>query len=108
MKAESIIDQLGTLSLAELRKVATATTALISQIESWQQPTPKTPEKTKTYRQEYIRCGKPTCRCVAGEGHGPYWFAYWSQGGRTRKEYIGKKLPPVAEGEQGPAEAVAR
>jgi hypothetical protein len=100
MKAESIIDQLGTLSLPELRKVATATTALITQIESWQQPATEIPKPHKTYRQEYIRCGKPTCRCVTGQSHGPYWFAYWSQGGRTRKEYIGKKLPPGAEGER--------
>jgi hypothetical protein len=100
MKAESIIDQLGTLSLTELRKVATATTALITQIESWQQPNTEIQARRKTYRQEYTRCGKPTCRCVAGEGHGPYWFAYWSQEGRTRKEYIGKQLPPGEEGER--------
>jgi hypothetical protein len=100
MKAESIIDQLGTLSLTELRKVATATTALISQIESWQQPATEIQARRKTYRQEYTRCGKATCRCTTGQGHGPYWFAYWSEAGRTRKEYIGKKLPPGREGER--------
>jgi hypothetical protein len=95
MNAERIIDHLGTLSLAELRKVATATTALISQIESWQQPNTEIQARRKTYRQEYTRCGKATCRCTTGHEHGPYWFAYWSEQGRTRKEYIGKKLPPA-------------
>ncbi len=29
-----------------------------------------------TYRQERVRCGKPTCRPgQTGPGHGPYWYA---------------------------------
>jgi len=47
----------------------------------------------KTYRLETVRCGKDKCRCAAGELHGPYWYAYWSEGGRTRSQYVGKKLP---------------
>ena len=46
-----------------------------------------------TYQLERIRCGKPTCRCARGAGHGPYWYAYWSEGGKTRSKYIGKQLP---------------
>lgn len=43
-----------------------------------------------TYRQEHVRCGKPGCgRCP----HGPYWYAYWREGGRVRSRYIGKSLP---------------
>jgi hypothetical protein len=43
-----------------------------------------------TYRQEAVRCGRPTCtRCP----HGPYWYAYWREGGRLRSRYIGKHLP---------------
>src|SRR6266700_734088 len=47
-----------------------------------------------TYRQQYTRCGKQRCRkCKEGEGHGPYWYAYWSEKGRTVSKYIGAHLP---------------
>ena len=43
-----------------------------------------------TYRQERVRCGREGCsRCP----HGPYWYAYWKEGGRTRSRYIGRHLP---------------
>lgn len=43
-----------------------------------------------TFRQEMVRCGKKGCtRCP----HGPYWYAYWREGGRTRSRYVGKQLP---------------
>ncbi len=49
------------------------------------------------YRRQSVNCGKESCsRCP----HGPYWYAFWKEGGRTRKRYIGRHLP----GE--PAEAV--
>ena len=41
-----------------------------------------------TYRQEKISCGK-NCR---GCPHGPYWYAYWREDGKTRSKYIGKSL----------------
>ena len=47
----------------------------------------------KTYRLVSIRCGKENCKCAEGSGHGPYWYAYWSEQGKTRAQYIGKKLP---------------
>src|SRR5438270_6443897 len=47
-----------------------------------------------TYRQQYTRCGKERCRkCKAGAGHGPYWYAYWSDNGRTVSKHIGIRLP---------------
>ena len=47
-----------------------------------------------TYRQQYTRCGKERCRkCKEGSGHGPYWYAYWSEKGRTVSKYIGTRLP---------------
>lgn len=47
-----------------------------------------------TYRQQYTRCGKQRCRkCQEGNGHGPYWYAYWSEHGRTVSKYIGVRLP---------------
>src|ERR1700681_1630641 len=47
-----------------------------------------------TYRQQFTRCGKQRCRkCREGTGHGPYWYAYWSEKGRTISKYIGTHLP---------------
>ena len=46
----------------------------------------------RTYRLESVRCGKEGCRCAVGKLHGPYWYAYWSEDGRTKSQYIGKKL----------------
>ena len=43
-----------------------------------------------SFRQEMVRCGKKGCtRCP----HGPYWYAYWREDGRTRSRYVGKELP---------------
>lgn len=51
-------------------------------------------ENKVTYRQQYTRCGKQRCRkCQEGNGHGPYWYAYWSENGRTISKYIGTHLP---------------
>src|SRR5438067_13575384 len=51
-----------------------------------------------TYRQQYTRCGKERCRkCKEGAGHGPYWYAYWSENGRTISKYIGIRLPADIE-----------
>jgi predicted ATPase/DNA-binding SARP family transcriptional activator len=49
-----------------------------------------------TYRAQYRRCGKAACSCCAsgGAGHGPYWYAYWREGGRQRSRYLGKHPPP--------------
>ncbi len=51
-----------------------------------------------TYRQQYTRCGKERCRkCKEGAGHGPYWYVYWSDNGRTISKYIGIHLPAGIE-----------
>jgi hypothetical protein len=46
-----------------------------------------------TYRLELVKCGKLTCRCAAGQLHGPYWYAYQRQTGRVKSWYVGKQLP---------------
>ncbi len=54
-----------------------------------------------TYRQQFTRCGKERCRkCHEGPGHGPYWYAYWSEHGRTVSKYIGARLPEHILAEQ--------
>lgn len=53
---------------------------------------PSKPGKVN-YRLESVRCGKPGCtKCP----HGPYWYAYWREGGRVRSRYIGRRLPEEA------------
>jgi hypothetical protein len=43
-----------------------------------------------TYRLEKVRCGKPECSSCP---HGPYWYAYFREGGRLHSRYIGPELP---------------
>lgn len=51
-----------------------------------------------TYRQQFTRCGKERCRkCRDGLGHGPYWYAYWSENGHTVSKYIGINPPQDVE-----------
>lgn len=40
-------------------------------------------------RQREVKCGKPACVSCP---HGPYWYAYWTEGGRRRSRYIGRLL----------------
>lgn len=47
-----------------------------------------------TYQHQYRKCGKATCStCRDGQGHGPYWYAYWREGSRLRSAYVGKVDP---------------
>jgi hypothetical protein len=45
-----------------------------------------------TYRLEMVKCGKLACRCVSGQLHGPYWYAYQKQIGQLKSSYVGKEL----------------
>jgi hypothetical protein len=45
-------------------------------------------------RPQWVRCGKPNCRCASGERadlHGPYYYRFWREGGRLRKRYVPRK-----------------
>ena len=49
---------------------------------------------TLTFRYETVRCGKENCtKCP----HGPYWYVYWKENGRTRSRYVGRSLPTRAK-----------
>ncbi len=37
---------------------------------------------------QFIRCGKPGCRCQNGQPHGPYHYRIWREGPRVRKVYV--------------------
>ena len=39
-------------------------------------------------QREWRRCGKPSCRCLRGMLHGPYWYLRWREGGRQRRRYV--------------------
>ena len=41
-----------------------------------------------TIRQQYVKCSKPQCQ----KKHGPYLYAYWKEGNKTKSRYVGKKL----------------
>jgi len=57
-----------------------------------------------TYHQKLIFCGKEKqCqKCLAGIGHGPYWYAYETINGRTVQKYIGKHLPDGVDVQTAP------
>jgi hypothetical protein len=37
---------------------------------------------------QWVRCGRPGCRCSRGQPHGPYYYRFWREGGRLRKVYV--------------------
>jgi hypothetical protein len=54
------------------------------------------------YKQKPSKCGQPHCKkCrVEGKGHGLYWYAYFTYGGKTRCVYVGKEkkeIDPIRE-----------
>ncbi len=48
----------------------------------------KTLPKTGSVCMQWVRCGRPNCRCARGELHGPYYYRFWREDGRLRKAYI--------------------
>ena len=41
-----------------------------------------------TVHEQFVRCGKPNCRCRRGPLHGPYYYHFRREAGRLKKEYI--------------------
>ena len=39
-------------------------------------------------RRQYVKCGNPQSQ----KKHGPYLYAYWKEGNKTKSGYVGKKL----------------
>ncbi len=95
MDVERMIESLDMLTYGDLCKLRVKLDELIGRIEGWQQAEPERQAgPKKVYRQEFVKCGNPVCkRCSSGGGHGPYWYSYWSEGGKTRKQYHGKHKP---------------
>ncbi len=38
--------------------------------------------------EQYVTCGKPNCRCARGAKHGPLYYLYWKEQGRSRSLYV--------------------
>jgi hypothetical protein len=48
--------------------------------------------------ERYTQCGKPGCKCMRGEKHGPAYYLTVSYAkGKTRQVYVPKDLLPVVE-----------
>lgn len=101
-KSLDVIDAASNLPTAELRDLVQSLTRLIEGRDAADDPPPnisrivieKRRTRSATLQLELVKCGKPRCRvCKAVPAHGPYWYAYWKHGGRTRTKYIGKELP---------------
>jgi hypothetical protein len=43
------------------------------------------------------RCGKPSCRCAEGDGHGPYTYLSVRTGGNTRLRYVPAAQMPAVQ-----------
>ena len=91
------------LSLKQLRKLDAWLHELIQELEKAARAKANTARPrvceerivdAKTYRRESVRCGKANCRCAGGKLHGPDWYAYWTEQGKTMSQYIGKQPPP--------------
>lgn len=85
-----LMDRIRRLDEYELRRLLIVVRGLLLEVDGPPADDELGLPPTLTYRQEHVRCGKDTCRSCP---HGPYWYAYWKQEGRTRKRYIGRHLP---------------
>ena len=65
-----------------------------------EEPSPETkhqkllPKKGAVCAQ-WVRCGRPGCRCARGELHGPYHYLFWRDRGHLHKQYV--RMAEVAE-----------
>lgn len=85
-----LMDRVRRLDEYELRRLLIVVRGLLLEVDGAPAADELGLPPTLTYRQEHVRCGKDTCRSCP---HGPYWYAYWKEDGRTRKRYIGRHLP---------------
>ena len=84
-----LLQRIRRLDEYELRRLLIVVRGLLVHVDGVPEAEPGLPA-TLTYRQESVRCGKSSCTTCP---HGPYWYAYWKEEGRTRKSYIGRHLP---------------
>ncbi len=95
-KSASPLEQLNERELEQLRQIEERLKRVVQERRATLPHRAVTAEQqfgSLTFRYETVRCGKKNCtRCP----HGPYWYAYWKEGGRTRSRYVGRVLPQKA------------
>ena len=89
-RTKPLFSELRTLDRHELRRVLIFVTGLLA--THGEPPGEEVPApEGASFRKEYVRCGKPGCKSCP---HGPYWYAYYREGGRLKSRYIGRELEP--------------
>ncbi len=96
MTPKTPLDQLSDRQIQQLREIEERLRRAVQERRSSAPQRAVTAEQqfgSLTFRYETVRCGKANCtRCP----HGPYWYVYWKEGGRTRSRYVGRSLPDKA------------
>ena len=93
----ALIRQIRSLDEYDLRRLTIFIRGLLVQQGAELPDEPGQKQGQVSYRLEPVSCGKPGCtRCP----HGPYWYAYWREGGKTRSRYIGRRLPEGVSAEK--------
>ena len=64
--------------------------------------------KTGAVCAQWVRCGKPTCRCAGGALHGPYYARFARVDGMLRKRYVKLAAADRARAEADAARDLAR
>lgn len=88
--SRELLRSLRRLDEYELRRVLMLVRGLLLEVDGPPAPGEDGLPPSLRYRQEHVRCGKPACRSCP---HGPYWYAYYKEDGRTRRRYVGRHLP---------------
>ena len=83
-----LLQEVRRLDEHDLRRLLIFARGLLVSRHGLDEPAPAV-KGSVTYRQERVRCGREGCTTCP---HGPYWYAYWREGGRLRSRYIGKEL----------------
>jgi hypothetical protein len=53
---------------------------------------------------QWVKCGTQDCHCARGELHGPYWYRFYRDGSKVRKDYVrpaeleAVRAPPARRG----------
>jgi hypothetical protein len=93
---KKLFAQLRRLDAHELRRVLIFVRGLLAALGD-EAAAVHDPGTGVTYRLEPVRCGKAECKSCP---HGPYWYAYFREGGRLRSRYIGRRLPEAGSVEE--------
>lgn len=75
-------------------------TNLTKQTTESEKMLPKKAAQRASLCQQFVRCGRPGCRCASGAPetlHGPYFYWFWREHGRLRKEYVPKAWIPEVQ-----------